>query len=1093
MIGPLSGPTQPTVAPIVASKTQPPRHLSASHWAELVDGSGIAPAVAAANFRTFGPGFANPEAERQALLAEKFAQLNPQPGHSYQQRMRWQQRYAHLDAGGWRFIGDALPGHQPTPRWKPDQPRLSGQGFGEGREAQPLKTLKVIKYEAQPKRRPGLLLPQVPVAVWRLIAERHGLAMPADRSAGFWAWVLAHPELPITLCEGEKKSCSLLGLGLVTVGLAGVELGRQVLARDAKNRATAEALVPEMAELAKGGRRLLIAFDADPKPSTRLKVEKAAVRLGHLLVKAGAEVKVARLPLLNGEKCGPDDLLVAQGPDALLEVLADGLALAELAWERRYWAERRCRATHALSTGAALAEAMQQTTADVVGVRACTGFGKTEALAQTLAERPQVLSITHRRSLGAALADRLGLIWRNDTDSAMGRTFDAEGNCWEGLPPRYALCIDSLLAIKPEHYAGAVVVLDEAEQVLNHLLTSATCSQNRGLLIQRLQQVCAYASQVIALDADLSDATLAWLQQARAGGRANAQEVALLVGASSRPAWPVRWYEQGRPEAAQQALLEAAAHSPVFVTTDSRERAAALHDLLQHALPQAEGLLITSETTGRPEVQAWLGKLTSLEALAAGAIRWVVASPSISSGLSIEHGYFRSVWGFYGAGTFDDAEALQALARIRQPVPRHVWCAPVVRPAKAPLSSAWWGQQVERDLRQRWNGQAALMRQQLTPDLLLAPDPGAAAEALATTCSLWADLQSRRNYSLAHLRPFIKARLRAEGHNILPTATELAAHDAAELKALKAELRSNRQQAHAQAVASAPIISRAEADRLRRLQQHSPALQRRALVERLALQPEELTPELVLWAERWAGAAERLACLLDPEMALHLDLQRLKTTTPEGQAPLPFDQGFRAQRSKAAALIGLKAFIDKFPMRSRLWDKTTPEVVELARVARDNRQQLELALGLKIKANDTDTALVGALLASFGITTEAKRTGSTSRNYGADADQLRLVQAAADRLRRKHSGQAPPSAEKGAALNKTARGGVPQQQPLVEPPEQAALCEQLPLLVDSNGQSPIQCEAGSCASGQAPPRGSAPPASPWRSGGRSHRTVAIRQ
>jgi len=72
-----------------------------------------------------------------------------------------------------------------------------------------------------------------------------------------------------------------------------------------------------------------------------------------------------------------------------------------------------------------------------------------------------------------------------------------------------------------------VVVLDEAEQVLTHLLTSATCRQNRGLLIQRLQQIIRLAGQVVAMDADLSDATLNWLRQARGDRPA---EVALLVG-----------------------------------------------------------------------------------------------------------------------------------------------------------------------------------------------------------------------------------------------------------------------------------------------------------------------------------------------------------------------------------------------------------------------------------------------------------------------------------------------------------------------------------------------------------------------------------
>ncbi len=1028
MIGPIGGPVQPTVAPSLQAKTQCPRHLNAAHWAELVEKSGITPALAAANFRTFGgAGFADPEAERQALLAEAFAQLNPQAGHSYQRRMKLQWQYGHLDGGGWRFIGDALPGFAPTPRWKPDSPRISSNG-------------RAIKYEAAPKRRPGLLLPQVPITVWKLIAERHGLALPADRSAGFWAWVLATPALPLVVVEGEKKACALLGLGLAAVGLGGKDLGRMVLARDAKGRATADALAPELEKLAPG-RRLLIAFDAEEKPQTAHDVLQAAIKLGHLLAKAGADVKVARLPLLFGEdKTGPDDLLVALGPDALEQALADGLALAELAWERRYKAERRIKPTLALQQ-ATLPSTLALPTEPIVGIRAPKGAGKTLALERWLADRPQVLAITHRRSLGAAMASRLGLIWRNDTDTALGRTLLADGEVLDGLPPRYCLCIDSLLAINPEQYRGAVVVLDEAEQVLAHLLTSSTCREQRGLLIQRLQAIVANAAQVVAVDADLSDSTMKWLQQARAGRPA---ELALLVAEGTPTGWPVYWYEQG-PEQLEQALLEAAAKAPVFVTTDSRERAAALHDLLQHHLPEQRGLLITSDTTSSPEVQEWLAKLTDDRALAAGGIRWVVASPSISSGLSIEHLHFRAVFGVFGAGSFDDSEALQALARIRQGVIRHVWTKPVVRPQRPPLSSAWWPQQAEGDLRQRWSNQAALLRQQLQPDLLLEPSPGCAAEALAATCSLWADLTSRRNYSHAHLRAFIKARLRAEGHTLLKPIAVLAQPEAAELKALKSQLKGDRQQAHAEAVASAPIISAAEADRQRRLQQHSPALQRRALVERLALEPEALTPSLVLWGERWAGAAERLACLLEPSLALALDAKRLAATTPKGEAPLPWDQSYRTQRQQVAEAIGLAAFIEQFPLGGNSWSSATPELVELAAKARRFAKAIEQGLGIRIRANDTDTALVGALLLSYGITTASRRSGSSARNYGADADQLKLLREAAERLQRKGLGQAPPSAVLDGFANNTACGGAPPSASPGQPQLESSLWEQLPI------------------------------------------------
>lgn len=41
----------------------------------------------------------------------------------------------------------------------------------------------------------------------------------------------------------------------------------------------------------------------------------------------------------------------------------------------------------------------------------------------------------------------------------------------------------------------------------------------------------------------------------------------------------------------------------------------------------------------------------------------------------------------------------------------------------------------------------------------------------------------------------------------------------------------------------------------------------------------------MIWANRWTGAALRLACLLDPELAARMDLQRLQATTPRAWPP----------------------------------------------------------------------------------------------------------------------------------------------------------------------------------------------------------------
>ena len=993
-----------------------PAGLAPSHWHELQD-SAISAAVAALNFRSFGPGCRiSSDAERLTLLLPALEQLNPQAGFSAWARRRLEQKYDHLDAGGWRFVGDCLPGHEATHSWKPNAPRCLSRGFG--------KASKPVKYETSPKRRPGLFLCQVPLEAWRAIAEANGLAMPADTSCGFWTWALVTPGLPLVVVEGVKKAAALISAGIAAVGLSGVWNGR-IVDRNGQER-TGERLIPELLALAPG-RAFTILFDADVKASTVRAVDSAAVRLGHCLTKAGATVAIAQLELLNGAKCGPDDLLAAKGPQALQKALEGALSLQERAWQRRYNAERRLlglqvKAKHLLDAVPALPEA------PIVGIRSAKGTGKTESLARWLQAEPQAICLTHRRSLGTSISSRLGLAWRNDLDNAGGLWFDPEGQSWEGAPPRLCSCIDSLLAIPLEAFEGAVLLLDEVEQLLQHLLNSATIKQ-RGLLWQRFLQVLALVRQVVALDADLSDDTLRLLLQARRlHGASDALQ--LITNHQAPKPWQVHWYDQAKPDACQQKLIKAAGQGPVFVVVDSKRRAEALHGLLEQHFPKANGLLITSETTATPEGAAAISKLPSAQELS--EVAWCIASPSISSGLSIEHFHFQAVFGLFGAGTFDDAEALQALARVRPTVPRHVWCQQRVDTKDKPLSSAWWPAQVEGDLRQRWQEQSQRLRQDLQPDVFSAE--GKAQQLLDLAIEHWSIVQSRRNYSLAHLRAFIKARLKHEGHQLIEHQEPVEKAEAEALDDLRKQLRQDREAKAAKAIQAAPAISKQQADDLQRRQfllpEQQAALQKRRLSEALAIEPQKLTVPLIQWAEQWAGAAKRLAMLLSPDLAKQADIARLKSTTPSGQAPLPFDQSFRSQEAAAAEALGLRAFIVDHALALKSWNADSPEAIALAEKAKRHAIACRQAFGLTISEKDSTVAIVGKLLKHYGITTISHRTGSKQRSYLVDVKQLGLVVATAKRLQE----QASACSTSPDLVNTASPGGASEPEPSELPP-----------------------------------------------------------
>jgi hypothetical protein len=428
--------------------------------------------------------------------------------------------------------------------------------------------------------------------------------------------------------------------------------------------------------------------------------------------------------------------------------------------------------------------------------------------------------------------------------------------------------------------------------------------------------------------------------------------------------------------------------------------------------------------------------------------------------LSIEHFHFQAVFGLFGAGTFDDAEALQALARVRPTVPRHVWCSPVVLPKEKPISSAWWPAQVEAELRQRWQEQSQRLRQELQPDVFSAE--GKAQELLDLAIEQWSIVQSRRNYSLAHLRAFIKARLKHEGHQLNEHQEPIEQAEAKALDELRKELKEDRQAQAAKALLAAPAISKQQADDLQRRQfllpEQQASLQKRVICERLAIEPQKLTVPLIQWADQWAAAARRLAMLLLPDMAKLADMARLKATTPSGQAPLPFDQSFKGQEVAAAEALGLRAFIVDHALALKSWNSDTPEAIGLADKARRHAIACKQAFGLTISDKDSTVAIVGKLLKHYGLTTTTVGSSRTRRTYQADLQQLSLVVATAKRLQE----QALMPGTSPGLVNKTRTGASDQPRGASHEAEASDLLPHPPIRSTTGGRSfahqpPLAC------------------------------------
>jgi hypothetical protein len=141
-----------------------------------------------------------------------------------------------------------------------------------------------------------------------------------------WASVQRDPKVPVYITEGELKAAAGCSAGLATLGLGGVDVWRSA-------KKGLEVL-PQLGAFEWKNRTVTIIYDSDA--ATNENVVRAQRQLAQELTVLGAIPQIASLPATaEGKKQGLDDFLVANGKEALLEVLgkAPSFPEADALWE----------------------------------------------------------------------------------------------------------------------------------------------------------------------------------------------------------------------------------------------------------------------------------------------------------------------------------------------------------------------------------------------------------------------------------------------------------------------------------------------------------------------------------------------------------------------------------------------------------------------------------------------------------------------------------------------------------------------------------------------------------------------------------------
>lgn len=868
-------------------------------------------------------------------------------------------KYRHIEAGGWWSAGvDPLKDYKPM-LWgcfKPRSPRRD-----------PDKQQKRIKYEHPYRASTRAFFLAVPDYIWEMVADRYDKPITDnDRSLGFWHWVWMH-HIPVIICEGVKKAGALLTLGYAAIGLPGVNGGYRNPKDELGESTGSLHLIPDLQHFA-DGRDFTICFDRDENLATVQRVRKAIGQTSRLLALHGCKVRVTEWEF---PQKGIDDLIVAQGQATAVEVLEKSLTFER--WQVAEYSRLSYQPALALSQRY-LGEILIPEIQKLVALHAPKGSGKTESLAPIVAEAIKigqpVILISHRVQLAQAIANRVGIPYITEVrNSEFGSLLG------------FALCVDSLhpfgqARFNAEHWKNPLVIIDESEQVFWHTLTATTEVKKQRLeIFKQMSQLLKNAfapgrGRVIIADADMSDLSI--------------QLVLGLGCAKNIYPWIVKniWrgqpcniyhYEETTPEAWLGALEQHLKDGgKPFIAVDGQKAKSqwgtkVLEKWVNKNFPHLKILRIDSESIADPEHPAF-GCISELNSI---LLKYdvVLASPSIGTGVSIDIlGHFSSVWGCF-QGVASENATRQALARVREPLDRHIWVA------KMGLGMVGNGAISLKSL-------LSSEHQKFKANLQLLQEAGMSFDTdidiNQTALNVWAKMACRINAGMIAYRETIIEGLKAEGHTILEPGTEPPdGSKKREIKAIKTEIYG--EECTDMATVDISEITPAKYEALQ--QQRAKTTTERHQQRKYGLEQKygvDVTADLVAKDDEGYYSQLRLHYFLTvgKQFLSNRDRKAGEKILETNSAWLPdFNKGQLGLTVAALEKLGLLEFIAALELRG-----TDQPLVKMAEAALSVKWQMKAVLGIGLSDKDGPIVILRRLLKKVGLKLEyLRRDGSGDR------------------------------------------------------------------------------------------------------------------
>lgn len=835
------------------------------------------------------------------------------------------------------------------------------------------------QYLAPVKNGDQIYTPAIDPETRQKISDRYSVDVPTDSS--FWQWLTDHPEIPIIITEGGKKSLSLLSQGYVAIALYGCSSGFNKEDNDLKDN---------LKPFAQEGRKIAIALDRDTNPKAKRAVSTGISRLSWAFSRNGCDVVTVLWDSQDGK--GVDDLIVNKGIQAFETAFEQ--AKPYKLWQLGKHLEKRL-ARYKPDYSFVVPDLSQAIdlekipTTGIVWLNSGKGTGKTKAIAKLVKDSEKVLSLGHRVALQRNLAKRLNCDYIADIDKVENE-FLADGSRYTR---RVSLCVDSLLSIPIGFVENGDLVLDEVAQVLRHLLTGSTCGKNgkRPAIIAKFIQLLREAKRVILADADIDS----WMIDLIAAIR-NEHSTYGISNSYKANGYDCDFYQSGDDAAIiARLILDVVQGEKLLIATDSKSKGKRLARVLYPIIGKEAILEVNSETSGSQEIKAFIENPDQYLA-DHPYIKVVIATPSMGTGVSIESDYFDKVYGlFYGVSICDN-DASQALSRVRKPIPRIVWAK-----RKGSLYSRF-GQDfapfaITSNIQKLTNATTNLLKDKIAPEQLARLNSIDWQGAIMTATST---IETERNRSMADFRDALQVRLEYEGNHI--TIIESNGD-----KATRQMLREASQEVkldEAKSLANAPDLTMSEAleyeakqDRLEPSQLD--ALAKFTLANWYALDRVTIDDVLSDRNGRTRKALTRLEHLLYADLATDKDVKSIANLCQWQADITPVDIPTNTLKQETEKLLHIPELLE-YVASGNEYDSTSPIVEKVYAACTHYANNVKLVLGFNVLKMSSPCQLIGEILTRYGLKTESRRSHG-DRIYRLDLESLNKVRAIITRRHQK--------------------------------------------------------------------------------------------